>query len=65
MITTSFVHDQAYREIKEDGHPIIVVSGVDIVKLLRTHGVGTLPTLRTWLDREFPEQSRETSIPQV
>ena len=64
MITTSFVHDQAYREIKEDGHPIIVVSGVDIVKLLRTHGVGTLSALRTWLD-EVPEQSREASIPQV
>ena len=65
MVTTSFIHDQAYREIKEDAHPIIVVSGVDIVALLRTHGVGTLGTLRTWLDREFPERSREDSIPQV
>ena len=65
MVTTSFVHDQAYREIKEDAHPIIVVSGVDIVGLLRRHGLGTLPAVRSWLDREFPERSREVSIPQV
>ena len=65
MITTSFVHDQAYREIKEDAHPIIVVSGVDIVELLRTHDLGTLLAVRSWLDREFPERSREVSIPQV
>ena len=50
MVTTSFVHDQAYREIKEDAHPIIVVSGVDIVWLLRTHGLGTLRTVRRGSD---------------
>ena len=55
MVTTSFVHDQAYREIKEDAHPIIVVSGVDIVGLLRAHGFGTLRAVRTWLDTEFPD----------
>ena len=55
MVTTSFVHDQAYREIKEDAHPIIVVSGVDIVGLLRAHGLGTLRAVRTWLDTEFPD----------
>ena len=65
LITTSFVHDQAYREIKEDAHPIIVVSGVDIVGLLRTHGLGTLPAVWTWLTREFPERSPGATNPQA
>ena len=65
MVTTSFVHDQAYREIKEDTHPIIIVSGVDIVGLLRTQGLGTLLDVRSWLDREIHERSSEVFIPRV
>ena len=65
MVTSSFVHDQAYREIKEDAHPIIIVSGVDIVGLLRTHGLGTLLDVRSWLDREFRERVSEGSIARV
>jgi hypothetical protein len=29
LITTSYVHDQAYREIREDGHPVVIVAGAD------------------------------------
>ena len=53
IVTTSFVHNQAYREIKEDGHPIVVISGLDIVTLLRTHGFGTIAAVRAWLQSEF------------
>ena len=35
MITTSYVHEQAYKEIMEDGHPILVVSATDIAQVLR------------------------------
>lgn len=63
LVTTSFVHEQAYREIKEDGHPIVVVSGIDIVALLKAHGLGTLTAVRSWLDREFAERSREDAEP--
>ena len=31
-------HSQAYKEIKEDGHPIIIISGGDIVRLLEGEG---------------------------
>lgn len=31
MITTSYVADQAYKEIIEDGHPIVIVTGKDII----------------------------------
>lgn len=54
MITTSYVHEQAYREIREDGHPIIVFSGADIVNTLRAVGITTIPSLRAWLEQEFP-----------
>ncbi len=35
LITTSYVHEQAYKEIMEDGHPILVVSATDIAGILR------------------------------
>ena len=53
LITTSYVDVQAYREIKEDKHPIIVISAVDIVNLLRTNGYSDAPSIRAWLQREF------------
>ena len=53
LITTSYVDLQAYREIKEDQHPIIVISAGDIVGLLRRHGHADATAVRVWLDREF------------
>lgn len=57
MVTTSYVHEQAYREIREDGHPIVVFSGADIVNTLRAVGITTIPALRAWLSQEFPGTS--------
>jgi hypothetical protein len=54
MVTTSFVNLQAYQEIKEDQHPIIVISAKDIVELLTRNGLGEPRTVKVWLEREFP-----------
>lgn len=54
LITTSYVHPQAYREIREDQHPVAIVCGRDIVEVLRTRGMGTKDAVTTWLHREFP-----------
>lgn len=43
----------AYREIKEDQHPIVVVSAIDIVDILRSHGHGDAAAVRRWLVAEF------------
>lgn len=59
MVTTSYVHEQAYREIREDGHPIIVFAGADIVNTLRTVGITTIAALRAWLEQEFPRTADE------
>ena len=54
FVTTSFIDHQAYEEIRQDGHPVIVLSGGDIVQLLTEKGIGTTEAVRAWLEREFP-----------
>jgi hypothetical protein len=55
LVTTSYVDRYAYREIKEDQHPIIIIAAADIVHLLREHGLGDVASLRSWLASEFPQ----------
>lgn len=62
MVTTSWLNLQAYQEIKEDGHPIIVVAAADLIDLLVRSGTATLTDLRKWLAREFPLDSPDTAI---
>lgn len=54
LVTTSCVDLQAYKEIKEDGHPIVVIAAADIVELLRRNGRGTTDDVTTWLREAFP-----------
>lgn len=49
FVTTSYIAEQAYKEIKEDGHPIVVISAIDIVTLLKNAGIGHGKTLSDWL----------------
>ena len=53
LVTTSYVNVQAYREIKEDQHPIVVISGADIVELLRGNNFSTPDSVQTWLVQNF------------
>jgi hypothetical protein len=48
MVTTSYVHTQAYKEVLEDAHPILIVTGVDIARILIENGI-TLDTIDEWL----------------
>jgi hypothetical protein len=56
LVTTSFLDSQAYREIKEDQHPIVVMSAADIVSVLRSHGHGDPGAVQRWLAAEFGDQ---------
>lgn len=49
LVTTSFVAAQAYQEIKEDQHPIVIICAADIAKLLIRHGVGSPSEVDSWL----------------
>ena len=57
LITTSWVNNQAYKEIKEDGHPIVIISGGDIVTILREKGIATRESLFLWLNMLEKNQS--------
>lgn len=55
LVTTSFLADQAYQELIEDGHPIVVCAGGDIAELLIDRaGVATAAEATEWLARTFP-----------
>lgn len=53
FVTTSFVADQAYKEIIEDEHPIVIISGKDIIEVLLNAGVGSVEHLKDWLKANF------------
>lgn len=39
MVTTSYVHKQAYEEVIEDQHPILIISASDIARILRQNSI--------------------------
>ena len=49
MITTSYVDMQAYNEVVEDGHPILIVTASDIAGILRSNAI-TSSNIETWMD---------------
>lgn len=50
FVTTSAVSKQAYSEIREDGHPIVVISGSDICQILSKNGILTRGQCQSWLN---------------
>ena len=48
MITTSYVEKQAYKEVIEDGHPILIITATDIAQTLK-HNAITAENVDDWL----------------
>ncbi|MGB0581578.1 MAG: restriction endonuclease, partial [Limisphaerales bacterium] len=53
FVTTSYIGDQAYREIMEDGHPVMIITGADICRILARAGYNTPSKLKDWLSERF------------
>lgn len=51
LVTTSYIHIQAYKEIVDDKHPVILISGRDIVEILKRNGIKTESEILTWLGK--------------
>lgn len=51
LVTTSALNSQAYKEIREDQHPIIVIAGRDICDILAANGISTPKLCEDWLGR--------------
>jgi len=49
MITTSYVDKQAYEEVLEDGHPILILTATDIAAVLRNSSIYT-SNMYDWLE---------------
>ena len=48
LVTTSYVESQAYREVIEDGHPILIITKADIAYILARNTVDS-STILDWL----------------
>ncbi|MBT8225174.1 MAG: restriction endonuclease [Dactylosporangium sp.] len=53
FVTTSYVDRQAYGEVRDDGHPIVLICGRDIVDILRSHGYASVAEVERWLASRF------------
>jgi hypothetical protein len=53
FVTTSYVDTQAYKEIVEDQHPVIIISGADIAKILIQTGYNSVTSIHQWLKANF------------
>ena len=50
LVTTSYVGNQAYEEIRDDGHPVVLMTGVDVVNVLMANGYDTELKLDAWIN---------------
>lgn len=50
FVTTSYVSQQAYEEIMEDEHPIIIISGKDIINILSNQHINRNEEIKQFID---------------
>lgn len=54
LVTTSHLDLQAYKELKEDDHPIVVIAGNDIVNAVKVAGLPSGADWIPWLKSNYP-----------
>lgn len=58
LVTTSWVNDQAYRELREDGHPVVLITGRDIVEIQRARRIRSLAEMQHLLQTSYAVAER-------
>lgn len=54
MVTTSYISDQAYKEVCEDGHPIVFINGKNIIDYIFDElEIRTVQQLLRWLKMNY------------
>ena len=61
MVTTSFVDQQAYKEVVEDGHPILIITKADIAYILTRNTVDS-SNIEQWLIGVDERSTRDNSL---
>ena len=49
LITTSYLANQAYKELRADNHPVIIISGGDICQILKRRGLSSRALILDWV----------------
>jgi hypothetical protein len=62
LVTTAHVAPQAYKEIRTDQHPIVILAGIDIVNLLEEKGYSSPAEVTRWLNDAFPTSAAEHGL---
>lgn len=55
FVTTSFINSQAYKEVREDGHPVVFITGRDIVDILKDQGLRSVGAVHAHLEARYPQ----------
>lgn len=61
LVTTSYVDSQAYGEVVDDGHPILIVTGSDIAYILARNTINS-SNIDVWLDTIDHSMPRDNTI---
>jgi hypothetical protein len=56
LVTTSHLDAQAYAEIREDGHPVVILAARDIIAILKNQGFTTAHTVGQLLKTNYAAQ---------
>ena len=54
LVTTSYLDSQAYKEIRDDAHPVVILAGADLVRIIKEQGLTTPAELRAFLAEKYP-----------
>jgi hypothetical protein len=54
LVMTSHLDAQAYREIREDAHPVVVLAGGDLIDILKANGLDRVTMIRRHLRENYP-----------
>jgi hypothetical protein len=63
QVTTSYLDAQAYREIREDGHPVVVLAGRDVIERLKARGLDSITAIRQHLHDAYPSARVRATAP--
>ena len=54
LVTTTYLGKQAYKEIVDDEHPILIIAAIDLVSIVKSKYAKTPKELKDKLNNEFP-----------
>jgi hypothetical protein len=63
MFTTSYVATQAYQEIIEDGHPIVIINGRNIIEYIYDElEIRSVERLEAWLNLNYSAVTKKKVV---